>query len=155
MRKLYAVLFAVAAVSTIIVAALVLVFPSHEGEMRTDLTIGDYYTLRVNRTVDRTFTIMAIDGDSLTVEMTTNSNGSPVTSTMTKKDYLHSIYASDLSEYVNTDIRAVIQTEYGQHTCTKYQLMLNDYWIDDKNVIYRSYVGGVDMELVSTSLIKK
>ena len=54
MNRLNAVLLAVAIVSTLAVASMVLLMPDHSGEMRTDLEVGDYYTLRysnINKTI--------------------------------------------------------------------------------------------------------
>ena len=146
------VLFSIALVSTLIVSAMVLIFPSHEGEMRTDLEVGDYYTIRISRTIYETSTITAIDGDVLTVDVVRGDQ--TATRTMTKDAFLMGVYLTEPSTYEKTDVRAVIETQYGQHLCTMYTRDLGNYWVDEKNVIYRSYQGGVDKELTETSLFK-
>jgi hypothetical protein len=152
MQKLCKILFAIAMVCTLTVAALVLVVPDHSGELRTDLVVGDYYTLRVNETIVRTYTITDITADGYIV--TIESTGSSTSAGMSKEDFLKLVYFSPTNDTVDTGIRALIETDYGQHMCTLRTVDLSGYWVDSKNVIYKSFVGGVSQQLISTSLYR-
>ncbi len=69
MNRPYTILLAITAVSTLAVAALVLMVLDHTGELRTDLEVGDYYILHsINANTDIRYQIAEIRDDVMTIE---------------------------------------------------------------------------------------
>ena len=152
MRKLHLVLLAVTAVCTLIVASAVILLPDHTGVMRTELEIGDFYTVQYTRSYnDVTYTIVGMDEDG-NLDVEAKSNEASSIATMTKEQFLEPIYYMDNGFYVRSEERAILETNFGERTCTLYTTAFNSYWIDRNNVIYRSFAGGVGIELIATSL---
>ena len=70
MNRPYTILLAITAVSTLAVAALVLMVLDHTGELRTDLEVGDYYILHsINANTDIRYQIAEIRDDVMTIEL--------------------------------------------------------------------------------------
>lgn len=152
MRKLHLVLLAVTAVCTLIVASAVILLPDHTGVMRTELEIGDFYTVQYTRTYDNvTYTIVGMDEDG-NLDVEAKSKGASSITAMTKEQFLEPIYYMDNGFYVRNEERAILETNFGERTCTLYTSDFNSYWVDRNNVIYRSFTGGVGIELIATSL---
>lgn len=156
MNRLNAVLLAVAIVSTLAVTSMVLLMPDHSGEMRTDLEVGDYYTLRYSN-INKTFgyEITGIDEKGI-LDVEVSSAGTPTYHTsMSRDSFLGMVYLLDGDAVRDEDKRAVITTAFGDRMCSLYVSNLNNYWVDSHNVIYRSSVGGNTIELLDTNLIRE
>ena len=140
MNRPYTILLAITAVSTLVVAALVLIVPDHTGELRTDLEVGDYYVLH------------SINGGTLDVEVSSQGTD-PKHYDFTPEQYLQHIYFNDKGAVKDGNKRAMIETLYGERVCSLYKMDLSDYWVDSHNIIFRSFVSGAGNELVECSLI--
>ena len=152
MRKLYAVLLAVTAISTLLVASMVFIIPDHTGEMRTDLVIGDYYVVKsISMNEEVEYKILDIDETGL-LKVGVITGGSLETISMTKERFLGQVYLDVNKVQKDRNMRAIIETNFGERMCSHYTSDLNGYWADSKNVIYKSFTGGTDFELIETSL---
>ena len=152
MNRLQIALLAVVSVSTLIVASLILFVPNHAGELRTDLEVGDYYVLYMGNGGGNTryeITEIAEDG-TLHVDVTTKSEVRH--QIMSSADFLINIKVPEGAKKTENR-RAVFQNESGMHLCYFYRMYLNAYWVDSHGVIYSSVISGVDIRLVSCSLI--
>ena len=154
MNRPYTTLLAITAVSTLVVAALVLMVPDHTGELRTDLEVGDYYILySINGKTDIRYQIAEIrDDGTLDVEVS-SPDTDPKHYDFTPEQYLQHIYLNDKSAVKDGNKRAMIETAYGERMCSLYRLDFSDYWVDSHNIIFRSFVSGAGNELVECSLI--
>ena len=154
MNRPYTILLAITAVSTLVVAALVLIVPDHTGELRTDLEVGDYYVLHsINGKIDIRYQIAEIRDDG-TLDVEVSSQGTdPKHFDFTPEQYLQRIYLNDKGAVKDGNKRAMIETLYGERVCSLYKMDLSDYWVDSHNIIFRSFVSGAGNELVECSLI--
>jgi hypothetical protein len=151
-RKLYAV---VAIAVVLVMLLMTVVLPDEQGQLRTDLQVGDYYVLADTRnSIQYTYKITAIDGDTLTVSVT--SQHSSETDEMSKAEFLSQIYASDELLKDGEEIAiAVVDTPIGNALCHAYRIHLSTYLVDEHHIIYYSMKGGLPTKLVDCSLIKK
>ena len=151
------VLVAITLAVVIVLAALTFVFPDRNGQIRTDLVVGDYFVLESNRFVTA-YTIDEMDGDYLyvivdsyekeTFSMTTDG------SNMTKESFLRYVLFNermyDLAVYTGSISQ---ETPFGVKYCEIYKLGRNTYNIDEYGVIYSSAIGGNFWDLGATSLL--
>jgi len=112
MRKLHTVLLAITAISSLILISLVVFAPDHTGELRTDLAVGDYYIVRASipttSVEDTSYTIVDVNDEGLyVVEIKTDQWQE--TTTMSKGEYLGTIYLDDKSHYSRSDVRAILE----------------------------------------------
>ena len=154
MNRPYTTLLAITAVSTLVVAALVLIVPDHTGELRTDLEVGDYYVLHTAvGNVDVKYQIEEIrDDGTLYVEIQMTGKGTTHVEA-TPEQYLSKIYFENKSDVNKMNKRAIIETEYGERICSLYKTEMSEYWVDSHNIIFKSFVGGVYKELTDCTLI--
>jgi len=151
-RALYA---AIAVSAAVIMLLLTVVISDEQGQIRTDLQAGDYYTLEDLRVGESyTYRIDSMDGDTLTVTVT--SSKSTTTIEQTKEKFLSRVYASDdiIKNGEETAI-GIVKTFAGDKLCHNYNLNLSSYLVDEYRVIYYSTEGGVPWRLVESSLINQ
>lgn len=148
-------LAAVAVMIFVIMLVMTFVFPDDNGKIRTDLEVGDFFTLE-NETMDVQirYEITGIDGDNLTVKRSV-SDGQESTYNSDSRAFLSHIlfdYESLQDDSTISGI-SVIKTFHGQVLCDVYHYKLNTYYVDEYGVIYHSTIGGASLQLVETSLL--
>ena len=153
MRRLYIILIAIAAVCAITVATMVFLVPDHRGEIRTDLHVGDYYEISVVKYGTIRHTIIAIDGDSVTDEVTSPYETS--TQVVTKESFLKHVHIDPNSSDYEVIGRTIMKTNYGDRVCSVilHEKLLSTYWVDNNGVVFETSVGGTVSYLTETSLI--
>ena len=155
MRRLYIILLTIAVVSAISVAVMVFLVPDHRGELRTDLVVGDYYELKTMNHGSVVYTVKEIDGDTLSVEVSSNQATNIVQ--MTRESFLKRIHMSPGDDDTEIIGRTIMKTEFGDRVCSVLQNrhLLSAYWVDANGIIYETYAGGSVTLLTRTSLIIK
>lgn len=150
----------IASVITIAVISVILtvVAPSHYGEIREDLQVGDYYildteNLLTSKTVRVEERITEINKDGF-LKITRTYNGTTEHYTTTKELFLQKVLFSHDSGYENVGY-ATLDTRYGSRFCTIYENgnSSNQYWVGEHGIVYKSCLFGSNSRLIETSLI--
>ncbi len=150
------VLLAIALFAVIIISTFTFAIPDRNWQIRTDLVVGDYYTLESDRYVEIR-EVVEINDDLLVVKVTAYNVQTKETRmdevTQTKQLYLNGILLND-QIYDSANVLGVLfkDTNYGSKFCKIYALNLNKYYTDEYSVIYYSSIGGNYWSLADTSL---
>lgn len=151
------VILAITIIVVLVLSIFTFVLPDREGQLRTDLVVGDYYVIESDRFV-RAYIVEEVYDDGLLVTVKSQDKGSGAidsdTYMMTKDDYLFNIYF-DKSDYNKVGYKGAVylDTPFGIKLCKIFVVNLNSYDVDEYGVVYSSAIGGVFWNLSSTTLL--
>ena len=151
------VILAITIIAVLVLSIFTFAVPDREGQLRTDLVVGDYYVLESDRFV-KAYIVEEVYDDGLLVTVKCQDKGSGSIDSdidmMTKDDYLHNIYF-DRSAHNNVGYSGAVylDTPFGIKLCKIFIVNLNSYDVDEYGVVYSSAIGGVFWTLSSTTLL--